>query len=298
MLVDCGARAAGERPEMAVGGGADGDGRRGRVRTPDGVCVAVQEWGNPRGPEILFVHGFSQCHLSWSRQYAGRLAETFRMVTYDLRGHGTSGKPLAPEYYREGRRWADELACVMDHAGLRRPVVVAWSYGGRIVADYLACHGAARLAGINLVASSIRSAAGLVPAGSMSLRRQMAEDDLDRNISGTIAFLKACAERWTPEVFNYHLAFNMRVPAEVRGFLLDRTFDAEALYRQLGVPALFTHGRLDQITSCSASIEAAGVTNKAQLSLYDDCGHCPFIEDEERFNAELERFVLADCQGG
>lgn len=297
MLAECGAHAGGERSGQAVGAAVAGDGRSQRVRTPDGVSIAAQEWGHPNGREILFIHGFSQCHLSWSRQYAGRLARNFRMVTYDLRGHGMSGKPRAAEYYHEGGRWADELEAVMDHAGLRRPVIVAWSYGGRIVADYLAHRGPARLAGINLVASSIRSSASFAQGDSLSLRRQMAEASLDRNIAGTIAFLKACAQAWAPEAFNYHLAFNMRVPAEVRGFLLDRTFDAEALYRQLGIPVLFTHGQLDRITSHSASVEGAAVAGNAQLSLYENCGHCPFIEDHERFNDELERFVLADCHG-
>jgi non-heme chloroperoxidase len=30
------------------------------VKTPDGLTIAAQEWGNPNGPEILFIHGFSQ----------------------------------------------------------------------------------------------------------------------------------------------------------------------------------------------------------------------------------------------
>jgi len=34
------------------------------VRTPDGLTISAQEWGNPNGPEILFIHGFSQSHLS------------------------------------------------------------------------------------------------------------------------------------------------------------------------------------------------------------------------------------------
>jgi hypothetical protein len=34
------------------------------VRAPDGVTIAAQEWGNPAGPEILFIHGFSQASLS------------------------------------------------------------------------------------------------------------------------------------------------------------------------------------------------------------------------------------------
>ena len=41
------------------------------VRAPDAVTIAAQEWGNPAGPEILFIHGFSQASLKifWSYQY-------------------------------------------------------------------------------------------------------------------------------------------------------------------------------------------------------------------------------------
>jgi pimeloyl-ACP methyl ester carboxylesterase len=71
------------------------------VRAPDGVMIAAQEWGNPAGPEILFIHGFSQASLSWQRQVESDLAKEFRMVTYDLRGHGNSDKPFEPEKYKE-----------------------------------------------------------------------------------------------------------------------------------------------------------------------------------------------------
>jgi non-heme chloroperoxidase len=71
------------------------------VKSADGVTLAVQEWGNPSGPEILFIHGFSQSNLSWSRQVKSDLAKEFRIVTFDLRGHGNSDKPLVPEAYRE-----------------------------------------------------------------------------------------------------------------------------------------------------------------------------------------------------
>ena len=33
------------------------------VKTPDGLTISAQDWGNPDGPEILFIHGFSQSHL-------------------------------------------------------------------------------------------------------------------------------------------------------------------------------------------------------------------------------------------
>ena len=45
------------------------------VQTPDGVMISAQEWGNPNGAEIVFIHGFSQSHLSWSRQVTSELVE-------------------------------------------------------------------------------------------------------------------------------------------------------------------------------------------------------------------------------
>ena len=46
-----------------------------------------------------------------------------------------------PEHYADGQLWADDLAAVIEQTGLERPVVVAWSYGGYIVADFLRAYG-------------------------------------------------------------------------------------------------------------------------------------------------------------
>jgi len=35
-----------------------------RVKASDGVNISVQEWGNPDGPEIIFIHGFWQSQLT------------------------------------------------------------------------------------------------------------------------------------------------------------------------------------------------------------------------------------------
>src|SRR3989442_2938676 len=111
------------------------------VKSADGVTLAVQEWGNPTGREILFIHGFSQASLSWSRQVQGELAKEFRMVTFDLRGHGGSDKPLVPEAYRGTRRWAEDLDAIMKQVGLRRAPVGGGSYRGRGMNAYLGHYG-------------------------------------------------------------------------------------------------------------------------------------------------------------
>jgi non-heme chloroperoxidase len=73
------------------------------VRTPDGLRVAAQDWRTEvRSPDhirdILLIHGISQSHLCWFKQFSSPLRERYRLVTYDLRGHGGSDKPPSREY--------------------------------------------------------------------------------------------------------------------------------------------------------------------------------------------------------
>src|SRR5262249_2576211 len=128
---------------------------RSEVRAPDGTRLAVYEWGKANGPEILLVHGIAQCHLCFRLQYQSALAERFRLVAYDQRGHGESEQPTDPAAYQGSRVWADDLAAVLAAKRLERPVVVGWSMGGRVTRQYLMTYGDAVIAGINFVASLV-----------------------------------------------------------------------------------------------------------------------------------------------
>jgi len=121
------------------------------AKTSDGLNLSVQTYGDVGNDEILFVHGFGQSRLSWSKQTSSSLTERYRVVTFDLRGHGNSDKPDHAAAYANGEQWADDLHAVMETAGLRRPTLVGWSLGGFIIGFYLAKYGRERTAGINLV---------------------------------------------------------------------------------------------------------------------------------------------------
>ena len=182
------------------------------VKTPDGLTISAQEWGNPYGPEILFIHGFSQSHLSWMRQVNSDLAKEFRIMTYDLRGHGNSDKPDDKARYHDNKAWGDEVKAVMDAAGLKRPVLVGWSYAGRVISDYVTTHGADKLAGINFVDASIKAVPEFVGDNLKNLPF-MASEDLATNIAATRDFVRGCFEKQpTAEDFEIMLAFNMMVP--------------------------------------------------------------------------------------
>jgi len=121
-----------------------------------GLRLHVREWGKPDGPPVLFLHGWSQSHLCWVKQYQSALAEEFRLVAFDLRGHGMSEAPLGPEHYTDGELWADDVAAIIDQLRLDRPVLVGWSYGGFIICDYLRAHGQDRVGAIEFVAGAVK----------------------------------------------------------------------------------------------------------------------------------------------
>ena len=201
------------------------------MRGGGGLGLHVREWGDPHGPPIVFVHGWSQSQLCWSRQIAGALAQDFRIVTFDLRGHGMSEKPLSAERYGDARLWADDLAAVIELVAPERPVLVAWSYGGFVVTDYLRAYGEAGIAGVE--PRGWRGACCTpgfehIGPGLLENAGDACAPDLPTNIAAICRFLRACtAEPLSADDWSAALGWNMVVPPEVRQALLAREIDAD-----------------------------------------------------------------------
>ncbi|CAH0310213.1 alpha/beta fold hydrolase [Roseomonas sp. CECT 9278] len=264
------------------------------VTTPDGVVLSVQEWGNPQGPAILFIHGSWQSHLSWARQVSDpALAARYRMVTFDLRGHGDSAKPEGDAFYKPAKPWADDVAAIIAALGLQRPVLAGWSYGGRVMCDYLTVHGADRIGGLHFVdaTTTLADPAAFFGPGLRTLAAGTAADQAQR-IAGTIAFLRVCFERQpTDAEFQAMLAFNMLTPRHVRIAMGGRPAQYEAMLRALRMPTLVTHGEKDQIILPALARWTASVVPGARLSIHEGAGHSPFWEDTPRFNRELAELM-------
>jgi pimeloyl-ACP methyl ester carboxylesterase len=97
------------------------------VQGDRGVRLAVREWPGD-GPSILLLHGLASSSHIWDL-VAPRLARRFRVVAYDQRGHGLSGKPSSG--YGFDRLIADAVA-VIRTLELERPEVVGHSWGANV----------------------------------------------------------------------------------------------------------------------------------------------------------------------
>ena len=154
------------------------------VLTNDNVRLNVVQSGNPRGPAIVFIHGISQSWMSWIAQLTDpSLRAKYRMVAFDLRGHGTSqgsyaavdgvsARPGAQidTAHGDGQPGnttapaADDLHAVIDGLGLSAPTVIGWSYGGTVLQDYIAAQGG--LAGIGKAVLLATSPVVLAPGNA------------------------------------------------------------------------------------------------------------------------------------
>jgi len=261
------------------------------VRGGGGLRLHAREWGNPQGRPVLFIHGWSASHLCWSHQMTSRLAEEFRVVAFDNRGHGMSEKPLDAESYRDPQLWADDLAAVIEQLGLDRPVLVAWSYGGFIVSDYVRAYGEDRIGAVNLVGGAVTLKPPTfdhIGPGFLENAPDASMPDLATNIAAIRRFLGVCtAEPLDPNDWSAALAWNMVVPPEVRGALISREINGDDVLANLTVPVLVTHGRSDTIVLPSMADHILATCQTAKPSWYDGVGHMPFTEDHPRFNREL-----------
>ncbi|WP_280251081.1 alpha/beta fold hydrolase [Nocardia abscessus] len=86
----------------------------------DGAELAVFEWGDAAADPLVLVHGLTDTHHVWAT-VAALLADSFRVITYDVRGHGRSDTPGAPAEYRLGHL-AEDFFAVIDAASPRKPV--------------------------------------------------------------------------------------------------------------------------------------------------------------------------------
>jgi non-heme chloroperoxidase len=257
-----------------------------------GLRLHVREWGQADGPPILLIHGWSQNHLCWAKQYESALANEFRLVAYDLRGHGMSEKPLEAEHYTDSQLWADDVAAIIDRLRLDRPVLVGWSYGGFIICDYVRAHGQDGIGAANFVGGAVSlgpTAFGtLIGPGFLDHFVDATADDLPTNIRAMRAFLRACvAKPLAADELETALAWNIAVPARIRANLAAREIDSDDVLRGLKLPLLVSHGRAETVVLPAMAEHVLAICPTAQASWYEGVGHAPHIEAPERFNREL-----------
>ncbi|PMZ88653.1 MULTISPECIES: alpha/beta fold hydrolase [unclassified Pseudomonas] len=107
------------------------------VTTPEGLEIFYKDWG-PRDAQVIFFHhGWPLSADDWDAQLLFFVAEGYRVVAHDRRGHGRSSQVWDGH---DMDHYADDVAAVVKHLGVEGAIHVGHSTGGGEVIHYMARH--------------------------------------------------------------------------------------------------------------------------------------------------------------
>ncbi|WP_034944264.1 alpha/beta fold hydrolase [Erwinia oleae] len=262
------------------------------LTAPDGTRLAVQEAGDPDGTPVILIHGLLGSHLNWENQLQDDQLKHLRLITYDLRGHGLSGKPEQDSAYREGKRWAEDLATVIEGSHAARPLLVGWSLGGAVITQYLAAYGDRQIRGAMYVDGVVELTPVLIPAHPV-VYEGMTSAELKTHLNGERDFLRLCFHQ-QPDSRTFE---QLIASAAMASWSMQRAVPGMRIPLEQGlgsarVPLLFIYGKYDALVNPQTSLARAKSINPQIRSLiYADSGHAPFNEEPSRFNRDLAEFA-------
>ncbi|MDV8001561.1 alpha/beta hydrolase [Rhodococcus sp. IEGM 1408] len=267
----------------------------------DGTVIAYRALGDPAARPLVLIHGWAQSSSSWGSEVLSDLAQRFRVVAIDLRGHGHSDVPEGG--YDSSQQWADDIEAVLDAAGVGEAgvggnagaILLGWSYGGVVVSDYLAARGEGRIAGIVLcgaVTSLSRSAGGAIGPAMKEVTSGGAFDEKPAvALAAFTSFGRAMMRSGAGADGQRILGLSLATPPAVRQKLLTRRVDNDDALRALTIPALVIHGAHDGVVLPSAGQANAEMIPGGRYVEFAGSAHAPFLEETPRFLSELDAFA-------
>jgi pimeloyl-ACP methyl ester carboxylesterase len=263
------------------------------VTAAGGTRLHVHVAGPEDGTPVLLLHGQACSGRVWHEVMSGPLAESARMIAPDYRGHGRSDKPHRG--YRKSSIWAADIAALVAHFGLDRPVLVGWSYGTAVSCDYLRHGGDARAF---VLVSGGPEANPLDP----QIRATIAPDisrliklRLRRGLSAqqfADAMVRLFTERELPgQQLATLIEDALAIPPYAAFGVASRRYQNDDVLRSFAGPILQIHGAKDRIRLVHAAERRTPLFRHGRTEIWPDAGHAPFFEDPERFNRTLDRFL-------
>lgn len=256
----------------------------------NGCEIFYIDEGNPDGLPVLFIHGMLFDHRTW-RPQIDVLVRRFRVVAYDVRGHGHSEAGDGQFTYR---MFVNDLIALLDHLGIKRAVLCGLSMGGSIALRTIELHPERVLA---LVLCDTHSAPD---SNHAKYWREQAIEEIKRNGLKMFAdeFLRKVFHPTTflsrPEIIEAVRATILATsPAAVCGALLaqaGRTDTTPAL-TEIKVPTLLLAGEEDTLTPPSVMHSMQEKIPRSELRIVPAAGHVSNLENPDVFNNYLEEFL-------
>lgn len=254
----------------------------------NGITLAYSDEG--KGAHVVFLHAFPFNRTMWESQVRG-LADRFRVITIDLRGHGESDAPL---WRYSMDLFADDVVGLLDYLSIRQAVIVGLSMGGYLIfALYRRYAGRVKA----LVLADTRAEADTPERKTwrFQLAQRVSKEGPKAVVQEMLPNLLAPVTHQTkPAVVEQVRAIIMSAPISgIVGDLMaieDRP-DSVPLLKSITCPTLVLVGDQDALTSVAENKTIADSIPGAQFQVIPSAGHMSNLEQPEAFNAAVRAFL-------
>jgi non-heme chloroperoxidase len=276
------------------------------IKTRDDVELYVKDWGS--GRPVVLLHGWPLNADSWEDQALVLAENGYRVIAYDRRGFGRSSQPWGGYDYDT---LSDDLAQVIEAAGVSDATLVGFSMGGGEVARYMSRHRGKGIVAAGLIASVVpylrKDDSNLdgvdVDIFESQMKRPIREDRFAffRNFAQMFYGVGVISRPVSGEVL--HAFERMASMAGIKGVLDCIDAFGKTDFRPdlpaITVPTLIVHGTADKTVPIDPSARAAARGIKqSELIEYDGEPHGLNITAKDRLTRDLLVFLNGTVHGG
>ena len=291
---------AGALGGATVGGMANPEGESADTDAPENAVRLHIEDSSGSGRPVVLIHGWPLSAQAWEPQIGALHAAGYRVVAYDRRGFGRSGKPESGYSYDS---LADDLQHVMEQCDLHDVTLVGFSMGGGEVARYVARHGESRLHSVVFAASVTpclmqwedNPEGPLTPEKAQEKRNALEQDREAFFDQFTVDFFSANGvQKVTESERNEALALCRQSGQHAALACRDSfsTADFREDLKKVTVPTLVIHGDADAIVPFEASGQRTHrAVAHSTLVLVNGAPHGLNVSHAQSFNDALLTFL-------
>lgn len=258
----------------------------------DGARIAYRDEG--RGTPLVLLHGL----MAHGGFFGGQapLAESFRLITVDLRGHGQSP---APAETATVERMAADVAELVTELDLTGAIGIGWSLGATVFWHVLAGPAANRFAGSVVIdmTARVRNDAewdlGLSPE-ACEARSTAIRDDFTSFAQGAgqAIFAQPVPARLQAEADWAGTEFARSDPDAIAATWASLVRqDVRALLAGIAHPTLIVHGGRSRLYGDDTADHLVAALPQARAVRFDQSGHAPHLEEPEAFNTAVSDFA-------
>ncbi len=252
-------------------------------KTSDGIRIHYLEAGS--GRSIVFIPGWTMPAWIWQKQI-DEFSKKYHVIAVDPRSQGESDKPPYGHLPETRARDYKEL---VDHLGLKQPVLVGWSMGCGELMKYVEQFGTDNLGGLVLVDGLVWDKQSSEIFAALSGWMNQLQQDRQKQADGFVRsmFKKPQAEDYLKRVIDA----STQVPADTAAVLIYNMIavkDFSGAFAKMNRPMLFAY---QPDTQPTADLLKSKLGEKVRLERFDGAGHALFVDDPEKFNRVLEEFL-------